>query len=127
MVPVPKPTKAELAILNVLWERGPNTVREVHESLSSAKEVRYITILKLLQIMTDKGLVTRDENTRSHIYAPRLPQETTQQQLLGDLTEHAFGGSASRLVLQALTTQRATHEELAEIRKLLDTLEAKDE
>jgi BlaI family transcriptional regulator, penicillinase repressor len=121
---VPKPTEAELAILRVLWERGPSTVREVHEAIQrgrpSGQSTGYTTVLKLLQIMTEKGLVTRDERTRSHVYRARLSQDTTQRQLVSDLLDRAFGGSAARLVLQALDVSPASPEELKEIRRLID-------
>jgi predicted transcriptional regulator len=121
---VPKPTEAELSILRVLWERGPSTVREVHEAIQrsrpSGQITGYTTVLKLLQIMTEKGLVTRDERTRSHVYRARLSEDTTQRQLVTDLLDRAFGGSAARLVMQALDLSPATPEELKEIRRLLD-------
>ena len=116
----PRPTDAELAILRVLWERGPSTVRQVHDILSRERPAAYTTSLKLLQIMTDKGLVRRDEADRTHIYHPRLTEEQTQRQLIRDLVDRAFGGSASKLVMQALATKRASDEELGEIRRLLD-------
>lgn len=118
-----KPTDAELAILRVLWERGPSTVREVADALRDERGTGYTTALKLLQIMTDKGLVRRDERSRSHVYAASVPATTTQRQLIADLVEKAFGGSASQLVLQALATKRASRDELAEIRRLLDEYE----
>jgi len=121
----PRPTDAELAILRVLWQRGPSTVREVHEALSGAQG--YTTVLKQLQIMTDKGLVVRDETERAHIYGPRLSEERTQRQLLGDLVDRAFGGSPAKLVLQALAGHRATAQQRREIRALLDTLEDKED
>jgi BlaI family transcriptional regulator, penicillinase repressor len=121
---VPKPTEAELSILRVLWERGPSTVREVHEAVQrsrpSGQTTGYTTVLKLLQIMTEKGLVTRDERTRSHVYRSRLSEDTTQRQLVTDLLDRAFGGSAARLVMQALDVSPASPEELKEIRRLLD-------
>jgi predicted transcriptional regulator len=117
----PRPTDAELAILRVLWERGPSTVRQVHEVLGTRERATaYTTALKLLQIMTEKGLVRRDDSDRTHIYHPRLTQEQTQRQLVRDLLDRAFGGSASKLVMQALNARRATAEELGEIRKLID-------
>jgi BlaI family penicillinase repressor len=116
----PRPTDAELAILRVLWERGPSTVRQVHEVLSRERQAAYTTALKLLQIMTEKGLVRRDETDRTHIYHPRLSEEQTQRQLVRDLLERAFGGSSSKLVMQALNAKRATPEELGEIRKLIE-------
>jgi BlaI family penicillinase repressor len=115
-----RPTEAELEILRVLWERGPSTVRQVHESLATQRETGYTTTLKLMQIMADKGLVTRDESSRTHIYASRVSQETTQRQLVNDLVERAFGGSATELVLRALSSHKATDDELREIRRLIE-------
>lgn len=117
---IPRPTDAELAILRVLWERGPSTVRQVHESLSPERPTAYTTALKMLQIMTEKGLVRRDETDRTHVYQARLSEDQTQRQLVRDLVDRAFGGSASKLVMQALATRRASAEELSEIRKLID-------
>jgi predicted transcriptional regulator len=118
---LPKPTDAELAILRVLWDRGPSTVRHVHEALSRERPVAYTTALKLMQIMADKGLVSRDERDRSHVYHARLTEEQTQRQLIRDLLDRAFGGSASKLVMQALAARRASAEELIEIRRLIDS------
>ena len=118
-----RPTEAELAILRVLWEHGPSTVRQVQQILNRSRPTGYTTALKLLQIMNAKGLVLRDEGQRSHVYRPRLTEERTQRQILRDLLERAFGGSTHKLVLQALSTKRASPEELAEIRRLLDDLE----
>ena len=117
--PLPRPTDAELAILRVLWERGPSTVRQVHEALAEARETGYTTTLKLMQIMAEKGLVTRDESQRTHVYAARLTRDATQRQLVNDLVDRAFGGSAAPLVLQALSEHPASAEELAEIQKLI--------
>ncbi len=119
----PRPTAAELEILRALWERGSSTVRQIQEVLGRRRPTGYTTALKLLQIMTEKGLVRRDERPRAHLYEARAPQEQTERQLVGDLLERGFGGSASRLVMQALTSRRASPEELARIRKLLDELE----
>jgi BlaI family penicillinase repressor len=119
----PRPTEGELAILRVLWRRGASTVRQVQESLSEDRETGYTTVLKLLQIMTEKGLVERDETERSHVYNARRSQAQTQRQLVGDLLDRAFGGSASQLVMQALSAKPTSAEELAEIRRLLDELE----
>jgi len=121
--PTPRPTDAELAILSVLWQRGPSTVRDVHQALSASHGSGYTTVLKLLQIMTDKGLVLRDESQRAHVYAARLSEQRTQRQLLGDLVDRAFGGSSAKLVLHALSDRAATSEELRDIRALLDALE----
>jgi len=122
----PRPTDAELAILRILWDRGASTVRQVHETLSRERPSAYTTALKMLQIMTEKGLVRRDDRDRTHIYQSKLTEEQTQRQLVRDLVDRAFGGSASKLVLQALTTKRATPDELVEIRKLIETREGRD-
>src|SRR5690349_12011627 len=119
-LPLPKPTDAELAILRILWERGPSTVRQVHELLARDRQAAYTTALKLLQIMTEKGLVERDERERTHVYKPRLSEDQTQRQLVRDLLDRAFGGSASKLVMQALATKRASADELRDIRKAID-------
>src|SRR5947209_15113825 len=119
----PRPTDAELAILRVLWERGPSTVRDVHDDLNERAPTGYTTVLKLLQIMTEKGLVVRDETERAHIYESRYSEQKTQRQLLSDLADRAFGGSAAKLVMQALSGRKATAEELESIRELLDRLE----
>src|SRR6476646_8451520 len=119
-LPLPKPTDAELAILRILWERGPSTVRQVHEALARDRQAAYTTALKLLQIMIEKGIVERDESDRTHIYRARLSEETTQRQLVRDLLDRAFGGSAGKLVMQALATRRASPEELRDIRKAID-------
>lgn len=116
---LPRPTDAELEILRVLWERGPSTVRQVHEALASSRETGYTTTLKLMQIMADKGLVTRDESSRTHVYGARVPRDVTQRQLVRDLLDRAFGGSAGRLVLQALSAVPPSREELAEIQRLI--------
>jgi predicted transcriptional regulator len=120
---VRRPTDAELTILRVLWDRGPTTVREVYKILNSGKEVGYTTVLKLMQIMTEKGLVERDENCRPQLYRPCFPREQTERQLIKDLVDRAFGGSAKRLVMQALDVKKASPRELAQIEKLLDKLE----
>jgi BlaI family transcriptional regulator, penicillinase repressor len=117
---LPRPTEAELEILRVLWDRGPSTVREVHTETTRTRTAAYTTVLKLLQIMTDKGLVTRDEADRSHVYSPRVAEQVTQRQLVTDLLERAFKGSTASLVMQALDASRATPDELAEIRRLID-------
>ena len=121
--PTARPTNAELGILQVLWRRGPCTVRQIHDVLSEEKPVGYTTVLKLMQIMTEKGLLLRDESRRSHVYRPQVSAEQTQQQLVGDLLERAFEGSAQRLVMQALSAKKVTAEELAQIRALLDEIE----
>ena len=118
--PIPRPTDAELAILRILWERGPSTVRQVHDVLARERHAAYTTALKLLQIMIEKGLVERDERDRTHIYRARLSEEQTQRQLVRDLLDRAFGGSSTKLVMQALAARRATPDELRDIRKAID-------
>lgn len=118
---LPMPTDAELAILRVLWARGASTVREVHEALQDGSG--YTTILKLMQIMTEKGLVVRDESQRAHVYSTRATQQKTQRQLVTDLVDRAFGGSPAQLAMQALSSKKTSPEELAELRQLLDSLE----
>lgn len=118
-----RPTDAELGILRVLWQRGPSTVREVQAELERATPTGYTTVLKQLQIMTDKGLTVRDEATRAHVYRAREPQADVQEHLVGDLVDRAFDGSASQLVLRALSARPASSVELAEIKKLLAELE----
>jgi BlaI family transcriptional regulator, penicillinase repressor len=117
--PQPRPTDAELAILRVLWERGASTVRQVHEALA-IRETGYTTTLKLMQIMADKGLVTRNETARTHVYSAMAGQEQTQRQLVQDLVDRAFGGSAAQLVLRALSADGTSDDELKEIRRLID-------
>jgi predicted transcriptional regulator len=119
----PRPTEAELSILRVLWEQGPKSVRDVQRILNESKPTGYTTVLKLLQIMTEKGLVERDETTRPQIYRSRYSQQQTQRQLLGDLLERAFGGSVKALVMQALAAKKSTPAELEAIEKLLDRME----
>lgn len=116
----PKPTDSELAILRILWERGPSTVRQVHEAMADTRDTGYTTTLKLMQIMADKGLVRRNESARTHVYTAMAGEQQTQQQLVRDLMDRAFGGSAAALVLQALNAEGASEDELREIRKLID-------
>lgn len=118
--PLARPTDGELAILRVLWDRGPSTVREIHDAMSQGRTSGYTTTLKLLQIMMEKGLTTREEWGRVHRYSAAAAEQDTQLQLVEDLVERAFGGSAGKLMVQALATKRASREELAEIRKLLE-------
>lgn len=115
-----RPTDAELAILRVLWDRGASTVRQVHEALAETRDTGYTTTLKLMQIMADKGLVKRNETARSHVYSASAGEEQTQRQLVQDLVDRAFGGSAAQLVLRALSAEGASDAELKEIRKLID-------
>jgi predicted transcriptional regulator len=123
MTKKPLPTDAELSILAVLWKRGPSTVREVHEALEPTQGTGYTTVLKLMQIMAQKGLVERDERTRSHVYRALVGEEPTQRRLLGELMNKAFAGSSSQLVMRALSVKPSSREELDEIRALLDDLE----
>jgi predicted transcriptional regulator len=124
---LPRPTDAELAILRVLWKQGPSSVRQVHDVRQRSQPTGYTTVLKLLQIMTEKGLVARDESQRTHVYRASRSEMETQRQLVGDLVHRAFGGSALHLVMQALATRKASTEELAEIRKLIENLERERE
>jgi predicted transcriptional regulator len=119
----PIPTDAELRILRVLWERGASTVREVLEELPGERPVGYTTVLKLLQIMHEKGLVARDEGARTHVYTARVAEQRTERRLVSDLIERAFSGSAATLVMRALSDRPATAEELEEIRRLIDRLQ----
>lgn len=119
----PKPTESEQEILQALWQLESATVREVHQSLNS--EVRYTTVLKQMQVMTEKGFLLRDESQRSHIYRARQKPETTQRNLVSDLMKRVFGGSADKLVMQALNAKKTTPEEIAAIRTLLDQIEEK--
>lgn len=121
---LPKPTEAELGILNILWERGPSTVRDVHEILYRGEGAGYTTALKLLQIMHGKGLVIRDDSERAHVFRPAISKERNQKRFLSDMVQRVFDGSPSQLVLHALGGHpKATHAELDEIRILLDRLE----
>ena len=117
-----KPTESELEILQIIWEKGLATVREVHEELAKSKDVGYTTTLKLMQIMHDKGLVKRDESMRTHVYQAAVNKEKTQKHLLTKMIDTLFGGSSTQLVLQALGEQKATPEELEQIQTLLNNL-----
>jgi BlaI family penicillinase repressor len=119
----PRPTDAELEILNVLWTLGPSTVRQVHQAIIERKATQYTTVLKMLQIMAEKGLVRRDEKERAHLYRASRPQEWTQRQLARDLIQRAFGGSAKSFLVGALSGRRTSKEEVAEMRRLLDEIE----
>lgn len=120
---LPRPTDSELEILTVLWSRGPSTVRDVHETIVRTKPAQYTTVLKLLQIMAEKGLVRRNEEQRAHVYEASRPQEETQRQLAGDLLQRAFGGSAKSLMMGALSARKASKKELAELKKFLEEYE----
>lgn len=119
----PGPTDRELAILSVLWQRGPSTVREVHEALRDNRETGYTTTLKLMQIMAEKGLVDRDTSSRTHVYRASVSREHAQRQLVRNLAQRAFDGSTKSLVMQALSARKTSPQDLAEIRRLLDELE----
>lgn len=121
-----KPTKSELEILSILWEKESATVREVYEAVNERKPASYTTVLKLMQIMFEKGLVTRDDSNRAHIFSAKQPQEQTQKNLVSDLLEKAFRGSALKLVQHVLETKPASREELAGIRKLISEAEKKN-
>src|SRR5947209_3090902 len=121
-----KPTDSELEILNILWEKGPSTVREIHEVLEKNKEAGYTTTLKLMQIMHEKNLVKRDERNKSHVYTANISQEKTQGQLVKRMIDNVFNGSASQLVMQALGSHRPNAEELNEIKKYLEEMEQKN-
>jgi len=118
-----KPSELEYAILQVLWGIGSGTVRDVHQKLSASREIGYTSVLKTMQIMTEKGLVQRDEAERAHVYTPTFSEETTQGTILTDLLQRVFGGSAQHLVLRALQVKPASKEERSEIRRLLDEME----
>lgn len=115
-----QPTNGELAVLRVLWDRGPSTVREVYEALDRGDDIGYTTVLKTLQIMGEKGQVTRDEQGRGHVYRASASRESTQRHLVSDLIDRAFGGSAASLVMQALATKPSSAEELERIRLMID-------
>jgi predicted transcriptional regulator len=120
---VQRPSEVELAILHVLWEQGPSTVRQVHEQVGTARKTGYTTVLKLMQIMARKRMVERDKSQRSHVYRGLVERDKTQRSLVGDLLDRVFRGSGRDLVMQALSSRRASPEEIAEIRALLDDLE----
>jgi BlaI family transcriptional regulator, penicillinase repressor len=123
--PLQKPTASELEILRVLWERGPSTVRDVHEALREKKDLGYTTVLKLLQIMTVKGTVRRNEEQRAHVYEACQPATETKRQLVGDVLQRVFEGSASELMIHALEGRRTSKKELDELRRLLDEYEGR--
>jgi predicted transcriptional regulator len=121
----PRPTSTELDILRVLWERGPSTVREVHDVLARSKPIGYTSVLKILQIMTGKGTVRRNEQERAHVYEACQPAENTKRQLVGDLLQRAFAGSASQLMLHALDNKKTSPHEIEQIRRMLDEYEGR--
>jgi BlaI family transcriptional regulator, penicillinase repressor len=119
------PTDKELTILGILWNNGPSTVRQVNEEMAKQERTGYTTTLKLMQIMTDKGLVVRDDSKFQHIYRPAVGEEETKNQVVGNLLEKVFSGSAARLVMSALSSKKASAGELAAIRKMIDKMEKK--
>jgi BlaI family penicillinase repressor len=121
----PRPTDAELEILTVLWSRGPATVRDVHEIIAARRPTQYTTVLKQMQVMAEKGLVSRNEDQRAHVYEAARPREWTQRQLAGDMLQRAFNGSAKSLMIGALSSRKASKAELAELRALLDEYEGR--
>lgn len=121
-----KPTESEMEILQILWEQGPSTVREVHNLLSEKKDAGYTTTLKLMQIMNEKGLLNRNDESRSHIYSPVLKKQSVQKQVVGKMIEGLFKGSSASLVMYALGNHRASKEEIREIKKYLDEIERKN-
>ena len=120
---LPKPTDSELAILQELWKRGPSTVKVIHEALSAARDIGYTTALKLMQIMHEKGLLTREREGKTHIYQPAVSQEKIQNQLLNKLVDTAFQGSAMKLIMQALGNQNTSTDELTQIKSFIEKLE----
>ena len=120
---IPKPTESELAILQELWKRGPSTVRTIHEALSTGRDIGYTTALKLMQIMHEKGLLTREREGKTHIYRPAVSQEKIQKQLLNKLVDTAFQGSAMKLIMQALGNQKTSADELNKIKSFIEKLE----
>jgi len=122
---IQQPTDRELQILRILWTNGPSTVRRVNEEMEKRQKTGYTTTLKLMQIMTEKGLVVRDDSKFQHIYKPAISEEKTQHQVVGDLLEKVFSGSAEKLVMRALSAKKVSATELAQIRKMLDEMEVK--
>jgi len=118
-----RPTDRELTILRILWDKGPSTVRNVNEAMNEDENTGYTTTLKLMQIMAEKGLVLRDDSQFKHVYRPALTEEKAQKQLVGDLLDRAFSGSAEKLVMRALSAKKVSAKELASIRKMLDEFE----
>lgn len=120
-----QPTEVELQILRILWSDGPSIARHIHDSLQEFKQTTYSTTVKMLSVMMEKGLLKRDDDAKPHVYRASAPQQRTQKRMLGDLIEKVYDGSAAALMLHALSSKKATAEELAEIRELLDRLEKK--
>jgi predicted transcriptional regulator len=117
------PTERELAILGVLWSRGPSTVRQIHEALHADAETGYTTTLKLMQIMSDKGLLARKDAGRQHVYRPAVSEEKLQKQVVGDMLDKVFAGSAEKLVMRALAARKVSAKELKRIREMIETIE----
>ena len=120
---IPEPTKSELAILKILWDCGPSTVRQINEGINKTKVTGYTTTLKLMQIMTDKGLLLRDNSNRRHVFKPAISREQTQKHLVGDFLERVFSGSAEQLVMRALSAKKVSPEELNKIKKMVEEFE----
>lgn len=118
--PLPRPTEGELELLRILWDRGPSTVRDIHQDLSTRRPLGYTSVLKLLQIMTEKGLVEREESARAHVYHPAASQNETQDQLVRDISERLFAGSAAQLAMHALALEPVNDQELEALRTLID-------
>jgi predicted transcriptional regulator len=121
-----RPTDRELTILRILWDKGPSTVRQVNEAMSQDEDTGYTTTLKLMQIMVEKGLVLRDDSQFKHVYRPALTEEKAQKQLVSDLLDRAFSGSAQKLVMRALSAKKVTAKELASIKKMLEEFEGEE-
>jgi BlaI family penicillinase repressor len=121
--PSSQPNDVELAILRVLWDCGPSTVREIHDALRGSRDAGYTSTLKMMQVMVEKGVLKRDSSRRPHIYRPAVPEEQTQRSIMSNMLKSVFGGSTRKLVLRAVETGRINDEERAEIRKLLDRME----
>ncbi|MDB5174038.1 MAG: transcriptional regulator [Phycisphaerales bacterium] len=121
--PSSQPNDVELAILRVLWDRGPSSVRDIHDALRPTRDAGYTSTLKMMQVMLEKGLLERDPSTRPHLYRSAVPEEQTQRRIMSNMLQTVFGGSAGKLVLRAVETGRINNEERAEIRKLLDRME----
>jgi len=121
---LPNPTPAELEVLQILWQKGPSTVREVYEEMSRERDIAYTTALKMLQIMMEKGLVHRRPEGKGHVYSAQFTEEATQRSMVDEFLDRAFAGAAQKLVLQAITSRKTSPEELAEIRRLLEQLPA---
>ena len=123
MKKAPKPTESELEILSVLWNEGSATVREIHETISQQRDIGYTTVLKMMQLMYEKGLLTRDESSRAHVYEPAVAETQTQKTMMLDFVDRVFGGSAQKMVMSALESKTTSKEELSEIKRMIETYE----